>query len=272
MSDGEIVGLVRELWRYPVKSMMGEQLKAAMVVERGLAGDRAWALIDDETGKVVSAKRPQRWGRLFEFSARFMSEPDNVQPAAPVEITFPDGRTMPGGSGASDALSALLGRPVSLAPEAPTSPVLEEYWPDVEGLTHQDRVTQEPMPSGTFFDLAPVHLLTTATLAKLSELYPEGKFEPRRFRPNILVEGRDPGLGFVENDWVDRTLTIGREVELVITGLCPRCVMTTLPQGDLPPDRGILQTAARHNGANVGVYAGVIRGGLIRERDPVTLG
>lgn len=271
MADDDVVGSVRELWRYPVKSMMGERLEAAEVVERGVVGDRAWALVDDETGKVVSAKRPQRWGRLFECGARFVSEPDGEQPTAPVEITLPDGQRMPGGSESADALSALLGRPVSLVSEAPVSPTLEEYWPEVEGLAHQDSITLEAMPSGTFFDLASVHLLTTATLGRLSELYPEGRFEPRRFRPNVLIEARDAEGGFVENDWIDRTLTIGSEVELVITGPCPRCVMTTLPQGDLPSDRGVLQTAARHNGANVGVYAKVIRGGRIGERDPVVL-
>jgi uncharacterized protein YcbX len=105
----------------------------------------------------------------------------------------------------------------------------------------------------------------------LRELYPGGRFEVRRFRPNIVVSTEPDTKGFVENDWIDRTIAIGDEVRLRITGPCPRCVMTTLPQGDLPRDPGILRAAAQHNQANVGVYADVIAGGAIRRGDSVTL-
>lgn len=97
------------------------------------------------------------------------------------------------------------------------------------------------MPSGTFFDLAPVHLVTTATINRLRELAPQSRFEVRRFRPNLVVESPTGASGFVENDWIGRTLAIGDEVRLNITGPCPRCVMTTLAQGDLPKDPGILR-------------------------------
>jgi uncharacterized protein len=147
----------------------------------------------------------------------------------------------------------------------------EEYWPDMEGLEHKDTVTEWELPAGTFFDLAVVHLLTTATIERLRELYPEGRFEVRRFRPNIVVSSGPDAQGFVENEWIDRTVAIGDDVRLRITGPCPRCVMITLPQGDLPRDAGILRTAAQENEANVGVYADVIAGGAIRRGDPVTL-
>jgi uncharacterized protein YcbX len=124
------------------------------------------------------------------------------------------------------------------------------------------------MPLGTFFDLAAVHLLTTATIDRLRELYPQGRFEARRFRPNIVVEPAGE-KGFVENAWIGHTLAIGSEVRLSVTGPCPRCVMTTLPQGDLPKDPGILRTAAQHNQVHVGVYASVLRGGTIRRGDTV---
>jgi MOSC domain-containing protein len=114
-------------------------------------------------------------------------------------------------------------------------------------------------------------VLTTATIERLRELYPAGRFEVRRFRPNIVVSTGPDAQGFVENDWVDHTVAVGGEVRLRITGPCPRCVMTTLPQGDLPRDAGILRAAAQHNQANVGVYADVIAGGAIRRGDPVTL-
>src|SRR5260370_12008037 len=123
------------------------------------------------------------------------------------------------------------------------------------------------MPAGTFFDLA-VDLLTTATIKHLRAVYPQGRFEPRRFRPNIVVSAGGEDVGFVENDWIGRTVAIGDNVRLAITEPCPRCVMITLPQGDLPKDSGILRTAAQHNAVNVGVYASVVSGGTLRRRGP----
>jgi uncharacterized protein YcbX len=158
---------------------------------------------------------------------------------------------------------------VSLCEAAPESPVLEEYWPDIEGLAHRDAVTDEAMAAGTFFDAAAVHLLTTATLDRLRELYPEGRFEVRRFRPNVVVACGPEARGFVEQGWVGRTLALGPEVRLHVAGPCPRCVMTTLPQADLPPDPGVLRTAARHAGGHVGVYARVLQGGTLRRGDAV---
>jgi len=123
------------------------------------------------------------------------------------------------------------------------------------------------MPPGTFFDLAVVHVLATATIDRLRELYPDGRFEVRRFRPNVVVATE--GRGFVENDWIGRSHALGGEVRLEVTGPCPRCVMTTLPQYDRPKDPGILRAAAKHNEANVGVYASVVRGGSVRRGDLV---
>ena len=115
-----------------------------------------------------------------------------------------------------------------------------------------------------------VHLLTTATLDRLRALYPDGRFEVRRFRPNIVVETANGEKDFVENAWIGRTLAIGN-AQLSITGPCPRCVMTTLSQADLPKDNGILRTAAQHNRANVGVYASVLQGGNVRRGDSLGL-
>ena len=139
----------------------------------------------------------------------------------------------------------------------------------MEGLDHRDAVTDFALPEGTFFDCAVVHVLTIATLDRLRELYPQGRFEVRRFRPNIVLKPASGERTFVENAWVGHTLAIGDEVRVSITGPCARCVMTTLPQGDLPRDPGILRTAAQHNKVQVGVYAAVLRGGTIRRGDPV---
>jgi uncharacterized protein len=268
------VGSVVSLWRYPVKSMMGEELNATDVTEGGLVGDRQFAVVDAATGKVAGAKNPRKWGNFFDFRAAYVEPPKAESKLPSVRLTLPDGTLVTSEeSGLDQILSRALGREVKFA-QAPGNgevrgATAEEYWPDMDGLDYRDTVTDWELPPGTFFDLAIVHVLTTATLDRLRELYPEGKFEVRRFRPNVVV-GCD-GRGFVENDWIGRTLAIGDDVRLRVTGPCPRCVMTTLPQGDLPKDPGILRTAAQENAANVGVYAGVLRGGTVRRGDAVAL-
>lgn len=195
-----------------------------------------------------------------------------------VRITAPNGATVNDASG----ISALLGREVKLVAVGPVAGanLLVEY---IDVSEESEPILDFPAagdaPAGSFFDYAVLHLVTTATLTCLSELYPEGRFHPRRFRPNLLIEcnGAEP---FPENAWVGKTLAIGDEVRIAISDPCPRCVMTTLPQGGLPADRGILKTVA-HNRVHVpfmsksapsaGVYARVVRGGRIRAGDSVRL-
>jgi len=259
-----------------VKSMMGEELNAAEITERGVVGDRQFAIVDASTGKVAGAKNPRRWGNFFDFRAAYVEPPKSASKLPAVRLTLPDGTVVTSDQpDLPQALSRALGREVAFA-EAQrngesSEAQAEEYWPDIEGLDFRDTVTDFELPAGTFFDLAVVHLLTTATIDRLRVLYPEGRFEVRRFRPNIVVATGPDEEGFVENAWIDHTIAIGDEVRLRVTGPCPRCVMTTLAQGDLPKDAGILRAAAQHNQANVGVYADVIVGGTIRRGDPVML-
>jgi uncharacterized protein len=267
-TDG--IGSVVSLWRYPVKSMLGEEINATEVTERGLLGDRAYALMDPATGKVVSAKNPRKWERLLDFHAALAESPRRNGAMPPVRIALPDGRVVSSDqSDLGEILSNELGREVKFGKAAPQNPTLEEYWPDMEELPHRETVTDEAMPPSTFFDCATVHVLTTATIDQLRTRYPQGRFEVRRFRPNIVIEVASGAEGFVENDWIGHTMSIGQHVRLNITGPCPRCVMTTLPQGDLPKDPGILRTAAQQNQAHVGVYAAVVQGGTIGRGDPV---
>jgi uncharacterized protein len=264
------------LWRYPVKSMMGEELNATEVTERGLLGDRQFAIVDRMTGKIGGAKNPKKWGNFFDFRATYVEVPRLGSPLPVVRITLPDGTAVTNEqSDLTRILSQAFGREIAFekaaGEEEASGATAEEYWPDMVGLDYRDTVTDFELPAGTFFDLAVLHVLTTATIDRLRALYPEGRFEARRFRPNIVVSTGPEDRGFVENDWIGHTVAIGENVRLAITGPCPRCVMTTLAQGDLPKDSGILRTAAQHNGVNVGVYASVIRAGTIRRGDPVTL-
>jgi MOSC domain-containing protein len=270
--EGGHVGTVISVTRYPVKSMMGEEVDSSFVTGRGLLGDRAFALLDLTTGKVVSAKNPRKWGKLFGFRASFLEAPQVGAKLPDVRVGLPDGSAVTTDQmGSDDILSRALGAQVKLTSSSPENPRYEEYWPDVEGRPRRSVVTEEAMPSHTFFDAATIHLLTTATTDRLHELYPQGKFSPRRFRPNIVVEPPPGADGFVEETWVDSTLRIGAEVRLRVTGPCTRCVMTTLAQGDLPEDLGILRTAALHNHAGVGVYASVEKEGTVRRKDAVWL-
>ena len=269
----DAVGAVVSLWRYPVKSMMGEELNAAEMTTGGLLGDRAYGLIDSSDGKVATAKNPRKWPEMFNFRAALVDVPHAGSKMPSVRINLPDGTLVVSDqSDVNQVLSKTLKREVKLSTVANRAAgTSEEYWPDMEGLDHRDTVTDFGLPEGTFFDCATVHLLTTSTLDSLRALYPEGRFEVRRFRPNIVVNTADRENGFVENDWIGRTLAIGDSVRVSITGPCTRCVMTTLAQGDLPKDTGILRTAARYNRANVGVYASVMQGGQVRRGYSVSL-
>src|SRR5437588_1447146 len=280
------VGTVTAIWRYPVKSMLGEEIGASAVTDQGLLGDRAYALVDAETGKVASAKNPKRWPNLFQCHAELAEPPESAGKMPPVRIKLPDGTEVSSDEpSVDDTLSDMVGRRVTLESTAPSEAVFEEYWPDMEDISpegHRDTVTDERLgmaaPPGTFFDLAPMAVLTTATLERLGELYPQGSFDVRRFRMNLIV---DPDTdGFVENDWIGHTLAVGDGVSLPVTLADPRCVMITLPQGDLPKDPGILRAAAQHNRLDipgvglypcVGVYAGVASGGTVRRGDPVAV-
>lgn len=268
----EPVATVVALWRYPVKSMMGERLHAVEVTDRGLLGDRRRALVDRETGKVASAKFPRKWPTLFAHRATYLEQLTDANALPAVRITLPDGRLVRSDDADVDRiLSADLGREVTLDQSAPAAPSLEEYWPDMEGLDHRDALTDETMAPGTFFDSGIVHLLTTTTLDRLGQLYPEGRFDVRRFRPNVVLAHTYGQTGFVEDAWVGQTVAIGDEIQLRITKPCLRCVMITLEQDDLPRDPGILRAAAQHNDVRVGVYATVERGGLVRTGDEAWL-
>jgi hypothetical protein len=261
---------VAALWRYPVKSMQGEELNAADVMPGGLLGDRQFAVLDPATGKVAGAKNPRKWPGFFYFRAAYTEPPRAGEPLPAVRVTMPDGSTATTAEPDLPKLvSAALGRDVTLSPVPQPglpSAAAEEYLTDVDDVMPFD------LPTGTFFDAATVHLVTTATLDTLRSLYPQGRFEPRRFRPNLIIDVGPDASGFPENDWVGREIAIGAQVRLRVTMATGRCVMTTLPQGDLPKDSGILRTAAQYNNAEIGVYAEVIAGGHVKRGDSVTIG
>jgi MOSC domain-containing protein len=296
MSMSGPVGSVTGLWRFPVKSMRGERLEEAELTGSGLAGDRAYALIDADTGKVVSAKSVRLFPNLFSCRATFVEPPRAGDEPPPVRIELADGTTVASDAGDVDrVLSAYFRREVRLARAAPEDFTIDQYHPDVEGADpagHRDTVVEQklgaafyaeigipsPVPAGSFFDLFPVSVMTTSTLDQLNELRPQSRFDERRFRMNVIVGTDEPG--FVENGWIGRQVAIGDEIRLRLAMPDPRCVMTTLAQDDLPQDIDILWTLTRYNRVSVGsaglfpcagVYAVVEAPGTIRIGNGVAL-
>ncbi|HKP63407.1 MAG TPA: MOSC N-terminal beta barrel domain-containing protein [Polyangiales bacterium] len=288
----EHVGHVAAIHRYPVKSMRGEQLAEAFADERGLLGDRAYAVVDVETGTVASAKHPRRWGALLACSARFEREPARDEAVPPVHISLPDGSAVTSDDArVHEALSALLGRAVRLESQAPKAATFDEHWPDIEGLSpegHRDTFTSEPLarlaPPGTFFDMTAFHVMSRRSLAALAEAVPESRVATARFRPNFEIEG-EGAPAFVENDWTGKLLRLGDALALKVLLPTMRCVMVTLAQEDLPSDPQILRALVSANRVQVadvgkypciGAYASLARkvspGGLVRRGDACAIG
>ncbi len=267
-----LVGTLEALWRYPVKSMQGEELGASNISIQGLLGDRTYALWDVETKRIASAKNPRKWSSLLNCHATLEQTPQVGQPTPSVRISLPNGSTL---TSEQDNINTLLSnwidREVKFLTTVPETPSLDQYWPDIEGTAYQDTVTQLFMPPGTFFDSCPIHAITTATLDRLQELYPDGEFALRRFRPNLLINTQSAQADFVENAWVGHILAIGDFVRLKIDTACPRCVVTTLAQAKLPQDLAILKTAAQYNDVIAGIRLSVIQGGTIHQGDSIWL-
>lgn len=245
----DVVGRVTELWRYPVKSLLGERLEEASVSVAGFAGDRRFAIRARSSGHVLSAKK---FSRLLAGRSAVTDGTVTVMlPDRPAfSIDDPD---------AEAALSAWLGFDVEIAtvPDQHVRPEIEG-----DGGVFRGR-------AGGFFDSLPVHIVTTSTLAALTTLHPYGRFDPRRFRPNIVLATEEPG--FVEETWIGKSFLVG-EVELEIVKTCERCVMTTHAQDDLPVDRDILRTVDQQNDAIVGVYGVARREGRIWSGDEARVG
>ena len=273
----EPLGTVAVLRRYPVKSMLGEELRAADVTARGLAGDRGLALVHHETGKVASAKNPRLWRDLLKLAAT--AGPD-------VKIAFPDGTVMTSTDpGIDAALSAFLGRAVTLAAAPPPGLSLDRADPEQvlrDGIDAPVEVAVigqlgAAAPEGTFFDYAPLHLITTSTLDWIASLSPRGTIEPERYRPNLIIATE--AEGHPEDDWVGRDLRIGAELTVRVINRTPRCAIPTLEHGRLPRDTNALRVPAAHNRVSpaqdwdpqpcAGVHAQVLHPGRVRQGDPV---
>ena len=278
-----MLGTVAVLRRYPVKSMLGEDVDAGDVTFTGLAGDRRLAVVSRTTGKIASAKLPRLWRDLLTLAAAA----DYTTGDGAVRITLPEGKTIWSSAPDVDAvLSDLLDEPVTLTATPPPGAALDRAVPEAVLRDGVDApVPAELMeiggggPPGTFVDFAPLHLLTTSTLDRIAELSPYRRADLERYRPNVVIRTIAPG--FTENDWLERNLRIGDEIVLRVIARTSRCAVPTLAHGALPRNPDALRVLARHNRVEpldsadpepcAGVYAQVLRPGRIRTGDAVRL-
>ncbi|MFC4943572.1 MOSC domain-containing protein [Pseudonocardia sp. GCM10023141] len=264
---------ITTMWRYPVKSMLGERLDEARLAEAGLESDRGLALIDATTGLVATAKHPRLWRDLLKYSATVTGHG--------VVITSPAGWTRDARDpGVDELLSVALGRAVRLSAERPVDATVER--PDPEDVLDRGVEAEvaaatleigQGTPGTNFVDYAPVHVITTATLDRIGT-------EQVRYRPNLVVETPPGTEPFVENSWMGRELHIGGAIVLRMTLPTPRCSVPTLEHGELPRAPHAVRIPMRENRVDVtgfgvlpcaGGYAEVVRAGVAHIGDEVTL-
>lgn len=296
------IGTVKEIWRYAVKSMAGEQLEACTVGLNGVPGDRGWAIRDETTGEITNGKH---FPVLMRCAAQYRE--------AHVDMQLPDGRTISSDlPDINTRLTELLGKPVSLWPLQPATNsehyrrssktarlfgrlaryrMFRAALPAITSFGHANaelremfsREPGEPVPDlstlppeimeftsprGTYFDAFPIHLLTTASLEMMKRLNPAAAWDVRRFRPNFLIETDEAIKGLVDAEWSGQKIRLGN-VELRCEIPCVRCGMTIQAQADFPKDPTILRTIVKDANQNLGAYASVISPGEIRMGDVV---
>jgi uncharacterized protein YcbX len=275
---------ISKLFRFPVKSMMGERCDSLQISSSGTVGDRVWAVRDEKRGGIRGGKKIPS---LMTLGSRFI-DAASAEGSSPAIITAPDGERRETGAGdINDWLSAKLSHPVTLWPLLPAN-ALDHYRrgaPDNEDMEQElremfARTPDEPLPDlelfaevmeyesppGTYFDAFPLLIMSEQSLASMGAHREESEFDVSRFRPNILVNCAAAEHPFPENAWVGKQLKVG-EVVLDVVGECPRCAMTTHGFADLPKDPGIMRALVQANGGNLGVYAKVVETGTISTGD-----
>lgn len=276
-----LLGVVRSIWRFPVKSFQGESLERTRLTESGVFADRALALRSKETGKIVSGKNARLGERVLDFAARYEAVPVPGRPL-PGIVARIEGRELRASQREAfeAACSDALGQPVELVSAGAAPESYESTWPEIEGLPLAGASLDLELPlaeAGSFADLEPLHLLTTASLARLASAAPDAEIDVARFRPSLLIDTGE-AEGFVEHDWSGASAMLG-SAALELGGPVPRCIMTTRAQAGLPRDPGVLRTLVAENRRDfmgmqmpcLGIYAKVVQPGEVALGDRLTL-
>lgn len=281
------VGTVKELWRYPVKSMEGAQVDEGLIGKDGLLGDRNWALRDESIGELTTVRKIPK---LLKFKTKYDENP-SPDKVPHVTIELPDGSSVNSADAdVNKKLSDAIGRSVSLWPlqarsnlkhyrlNAPAGAAAMKKQFATKELPDFSSVTWRLMmelaifatPPGRYHDVYPLHLLTTGSLRKLKQLEPDGDFCVERFRPNLLIDTCTDNTDFDEFQWVEGKLYIGETV-LKVVSKTVRCSMPAQPQVTIKKDSKVLRALESHTQRHLGVNISVIKPGTIRVGDTVRL-
>ena len=275
---------IKSIWRYPIKSMAGESLKESMLSQRGLVGDRSYALHDGRS--ICSAKK---YAQLMNYSVQYDSEPDGIN-IPPVTLEIGNTAVNSEDSNLNELLTREIGTKVTLDKLRPDDnleyyrrskeqqPIEEirnvlgleegEAFPDFSEFP--DSSFEFSTPPGTFFDAYPLLILTTNSLNRLQQLTKGTVIDERRFRPNLLIDADELEVGFIEERWRDQFLEIGDTI-IKLTLPCPRCVMTTIAFQDLKKAPQIMRTLVQENHHKLGIYGEVVKSGKIQIGDQAHL-
>jgi uncharacterized protein YcbX len=290
------VGRVQQLWRFPVKSMAGEATPQVELTADGVHGDRAYALMDTQSGRVVSAKDVRHFPDLLRCRAAYVAPPTVGAELPPVRVTLPDGSEVCSDDpDANHRLSEGLGRQIHLVREAPADYTVDQHHPDLKATEVPSGPVKtvasklgsalfaqlgvpSPVAQGRLVDALPVSLLSLSTLARMERLQPDLRFERERFRMNVIVEPDDPEGA--ESSWIGHVLALGPVTRVEVHIPAPRCVMVTRGQADFTEDLGILRALVQHNRMPVpalgmvpccGTYATVTVPGTLRVGDAIVM-
>ncbi|RWM06329.1 MAG: MOSC domain-containing protein [Mesorhizobium sp.] len=245
MAGQAVLGTVGQLWRYPASSLAGERLDVISVGTSTVDGDRLFGLVDASDGEIARPDRGPKWHKVPLIRARLTED-------RRLEVAVPGGGWLPAPGQESDrVVSAFLGFEASIRPY---------FRENAEGYTSPLTVER--------YTKTPIHLLTTASLARLKALHPEGAADPRRFRPNIVVDMEPVEGSFPETEWIGRKLAVG-DLLLTVSEPCRRCGFTIIAQDGFDNDPGILRNLVRHNAHNLGVYCTVDRPARIEVGAPM---
>ncbi len=239
-NDLGAVGVIERLWRYPIKSTGGERLRSVEVDERGLVGDRLYAVRDAE-GRLGSGKNTRRFRRmdgLLHLSSRY---PRTTPEPGPPELLDPHGKVV---TDPTAYLRTFLGR-------------------DEVELAREGEVSH--------FDQLPLSVLSTATLDRIRQEVPDVPVDERRFRPNILVRTPPGTPPFVEEAWIGRTARVGDTLRVEFLRSSERCVMTNRAQQDLPHSPLVLRAIAAVHDNRLDALAGIVTPGTARVGDVLEL-
>ncbi len=237
-----LVGTISELWRYPIVGLQGESLKEARIVGTGISGDRAYQL-RDEGGKILGPI-PQSTSPTERGIVGMRASLDESGERNTLKVIFEEDVAYADRPDFSSRLDRAVGVPVRL---------------------------EDSSMLGTRVKLGrAIHVISDSSIRALKRSYPAGDFDVRRFRPNIVLALGPDARDFAEESWIGKSLGVG-EAKLKVEKPNERCTVTTLPQGNLPEDRRILQTITETNNRTLGVMCSVEKGGAVAVGDQVFL-